>query len=296
MKKKFLVLAVALVSAMLCGFFAGCSEMGPGRGHATVATIGYDGNVCEVEIVVDGYGGVAYVAFDEIFNVYYASQVKDKAAFDALPDGGGFTVSGARSDTYHYTLISVGDKFFTGHADGRQAVYDEIDSGTGELKSGGITDLNTYMGKKENVEWYYNAYKSSALKTYIPDAAGAVEIGEGTYKANNMLPTYGSMRKSKSTYWNTPSSPSGLAWRGNMQALEAFVMANGFEGLEFLENFDSDDAEVIAGIIEKFERNEESGYVTINDKPSGATLVSDTYMYLGTAYRAYRAAMDDMMS
>jgi hypothetical protein len=293
MKKKFVLSVCAALLALCAGFTAaGCSEAGPARSSATAISRGHGGTITEVSIVIDGYGGVVHAAFDEIFNVTYGSQMT-KAVYDGttVADDLKLTVGTA----YHYKYLSIADKVFEARVDGTKIYYDEISDSSAK-----ITDVNAYMNStQEAVQWYYDAYKAGKLQklTVQDDTAGTVTVAGVKYKTAPMNTIYGSMRKSQSTYWSNASASgiaqaSGLGWKGNMEALAQFLYAHGFTGMEYLADFDSTDPEKVEAVKAKLKL--ENGYVNIENNgisvTSGATLSGDTYLYLGTAYKAFVAA------
>lgn len=271
MKKasKFVTILLALTFAFA---LVGCSEGAPMKsgGMGTAIALGHNNCITEVTVIVDGYGQPVKVQFDDIFpvnNVYnntalgYAAETKE--------------ISGK---TY-YEYLQIGNKYFKVNDSG---IYTEIGAAGGT----GISDLVAYCKTEEGVQWYYDSFIAGEMYICAVSDSGT-EVGGVKLSNNNKKNIFntanGSMRKRYSRYWSTSGGGNigqvtGLGFNGNMDMLENYLLAYGFDALNndgaiTLPNKDNNRFNVIGGVT------------------TGATLSADTAIYLKVAKAAYEKAL-----
>ena len=262
-----LVLSVCL--ALACVFsFAACNEGAPQKtaGTGTGIMFGHGNCVTEAIVTVDGYGKPIKVLFDDIFPL---SNVCSYADLDAsAPKVGN-----------NYQYVRIGTHYFEADADGK---YNEIGS------DNGINDFMTYYSSTDDgLQLYYNAFLSGNLwvcKVVDASDAKAVQVG-GIYLADSKAfnTSNGSMRKRYSKYWSVHANlgASSLGFIGNMEMLENYLLAYGFDALS-------------GNIKDTVKTPSQAGgkYNVIDGVTTGATLSGDAYIYLTAAYKGYQAALN----
>lgn len=264
--KKFIKILLSLSLALSLLFTAAaCAEgaMGSGKNRsATASGVGYDGCVIEVTIVVDGFKNPIKVQFDEIFGIKNVA-----SAFDQTDMNNNITIG---KNNYN-KFIRIGDKFFVGESDGTNVTYKGIGTNT-------IADAAKYVATAEGAKYYYDSFIKGDLYSLKVDDTGT-EVGEFKLKDNKTFNTaHGSMRKRYSKYWSTSGTgtigqPSGLGFNGNMDALENYLIAYGF---------DNSDKVNLPG-----KDGNNSKYNVINGITTGATLSANTSLYINVAKAAY---------
>lgn len=297
--KKVSKIVLSVCMALACVLsFAACGKNtnnGPtktaGIGTAIYSQAGHGKCVTEATVVVDGYGNPTKVTIDEIFSLkdvcsYKATDAqgtKDENAYvlDANAPVVTVTTGEGASATYanYYQYVQIGNAVFQADANGK---YNQIGV------ENGIQDFQAYYENTQSsagVEMYYNAYLNNQLKVLTPaaqDTPKAVKVGENYYLVKAFNTSNGSMRKRLSKYWSANanggiSQSSGLGFNGNMDALENYLLVNGFSAIS--ESLKKTDLPAGTG-----------GYLTLNGVNTGAT-ASDSYLYLITAYKAYNNAL-----
>lgn len=253
----------------LCAVFGvtGCYEGGPDKGGAmaTAIALGHSNCITEVTVVIDGYGNPTKIIFDDIFpasNVYNTNLGADapKVTID---------------NKEYYQYLRIGNKYFEVQNDGK---YNEIGA------TNGITDLVEYCKTDEGVQWYYDSFIAGAMQICVVSDEGT-QVGNSDlkladkYKFNT---ANGSMRKRYSKYWSASANGgigqvTGRGFNGNMDALEAYLLAYGFDNVDnvVLPNGDSN----------------KTNYNIIGGITTGATLSADTGIYLKVAKAAYDKAL-----
>lgn len=265
---------VAAVLAMVSAFaLLGCSEGGPQKtgAMATAIGLGHGSCVTEVTVILDGYGKPKKVQFDDIFSV--------KDVYNNMNLGADApAVKVGEKDFYKY--LRIGDKYFEVNANG---IYVEIGATSGT----GISDLMTYYKTEEGTQWYYNAFIAKALYVCSVADDGKEVAGVKLKDKYAFNTSNGSMRKRYSRYWSTLgdgkiSQSSGLGFNGNMDMLENYLLAYGFDALDNLES-----AIVLPG-----KDGNNTNYNVIGGVTTGATLSADTGIYLKVAKAAYDKAVE----
>lgn len=271
MKKLRNIWLVLLAVFTMCGF-AACSEGAPQKTGAsgTAIALGHGSCVTEVTVIVDGYGNPVKVQFDDIFP---ASNVYGNMALKKENDGVPTVAIDEKTTQFRY--LRIGARYFECDASGK---YYEMGNAANKLAD----DLMTYYKTEEGTQWYYDSFVANALYICAVSEDG-VQIGDvklaDKYKFNT---ANGSMRKRYSRYWSTLGSGSigqisGLGFNGNMDMLENYLLANGFEAIDDI---------VLPG-----KEGNTTGYNVIGGVTTGATLSADTGIYLKTAKTAYEKAL-----
>lgn len=271
MKKQHSILVALILALVVCSFTA-CSEGAPKKSGAvgTAIALGHGSCVTEVTVVVNGYGEPVKVQFDDIFP---ASNVYTNMALKKEGDTTEVVQVGTSS---YFKYLRIGQKYFKADENGK---YYEMGSASGKITD----DLMTYYKTAEGTRWYYDSFLSGNLWICAESESGTeidgVKLAD-KYKFNT---SNGSMRKRYSRYWSTLGSGSigqvsGLGFNGNMDMLENYLLAHGFDALA------SDDAIVLP-------KDSGTGYNVIGGVTTGATLSADTAIYLKTAKAAYENAL-----
>lgn len=275
MKKICRSLACAVIAVAMLFAIAGCSEQ-PNKksnGMATAIGLGHQNCITEATVIVDGYGEVLKVQFDEIFPV---NNVTNFDGLSATADK--ILIPGSETKPVnYYAYLHIGDKYFKGTltADNKSVSYAQIGA-----TSGAIGDLVEYCKTEEGVKWYYDSFIAGKMNVCKVDATGTA-IGGVTLKDDKTFNTAnGSMRKRYSKYWSTSGTGTigqigGLGFNGNMDMLENYLITYGFAGSDNI----------------KLPVKGESLFNEINGITTGATLNADTAKYIAVAQKAYDEAI-----
>ncbi|MDE6399064.1 MAG: hypothetical protein K2L51_07065 [Clostridiales bacterium] len=277
----------ALISAALlvCLAFSltACYEGGPDKGGAmaTAIALGHGDCITEVTVAIDGYGNPTKVVFDDIFpvkNVY--SNVYDAETKTGIGQGAETftitkTVNEKPQETKYFRYLHIGNKYFEGSEVNGAPVYTEMNA------ENGIIDLEAYCKTDAGVQWYYDSFMSGVMEVCKIDDAAGTQVGSVKLgKASVFNTSNGSMRKRYSRYWSALGGGSlgqvaGLGFNGNMDALETYLLAYGFDALD---NMDT-------AIVK------DGSYNAIGGITTGATLGGDIKIYLKVAKEAYEKAL-----
>lgn len=257
--------AVTAVAMLLCMAVCctGCYEGSPDKGGAMATAIGLGHGNCitEVTVAVDGNGKLTKVVFDDIF------PVTGVCNNTALGVDAPIVEIGTKK---YYQYLRIGDKYFEVQQNGN---YDQIGA------ANGITDLATYCTTEAGVQWYYDSFVSGVMQICKVSDDGVQAGDVKLAKAYNFNTSNGSMRKRYSRYWSASGTGSigqvtGRGFNGNMEALETYLLAYGFDGV---------------GDITL--PNANNPYNVIGGVTTGATLSADTALYLNVAKKAYDKAI-----
>ena len=282
-----LVLSVCLALACVLSL-AACNEGAPQKsaGTGTGIMFGHGSCVTEAIVTVDGYGKPIKVLFDDIFPLKDISgtiKFDDKGADISLDKAASkVEVPPATSQgkpSYYYQYVRIGTHYFKADEQGK---YNEIGV------SDGITDFMTYYSSTdEGLQLYYDAFMSGNLyicKVVEEGTDKAVKVGDIYLLDSTAFNTSnGSMRKRYSKYWSvhTNFGASSMGFIGNMEMLENYLLAYGFDALT---------GDIKAAVTIPKEAG--GKYNVIDGVTTGATLGTDAYIYLTAAYKGYQAALE----
>lgn len=267
-KRLFAIACTLCLALCVCG----CAETMPEKSGAvgTAIALGHHDCITEVTVAIDGYGKPKRVIFDDIF------PVSDVCTNTALgKDAPIETIGEGNAAKEYYKYLRVGSKYFRVNEDGK---YAEIGAAGGT----GISDLAEYCKTEAGVQWYYDSFKAGALKICTESESGTMVGSVKLADKYSFNTANGSMRKRYSRYWSTAGTSkinqvTGLGFNGNMERLETYLLAYGFDALD----------DVRTAVVK-----EENGYNSIGGVSTGATLAGDIVIYLGVAKAAYQNALD----
>lgn len=282
--------AIVTAALLVCLAFSltACYEGGPDKGGATATAIalGHHNCITEVTVVIDGYGNPVKVVFDDIFPVadVYSNVYNDTTKTGIGKGAETFTITVVTNEgtpqeksttTTYFKYLHIGNKYFEGSDVNGAPVYAEMQA------DNGIADLEAYCKTDAGVQWYYDSFLSGVMEVCKIDNETGTAVGNVKLaKASNFNTSNGSMRKRYSRYWSALGSGSigqvaGLGFNGNMDALETYLLAYGFDALD---NIDTAIAK-------------DGAYNAIGGITTGATLGGDIKIYLRVAKAAYDKAL-----
>lgn len=278
MKKICRSLACAVIAVAMLFAIAGCSEQ-PNKksnGMATAIGLGSSNCITEATVIVDGYGDVKRVLFDEIF------PVKDVTSFEGLaisnipntdPKVPYVPEKVAIGKSNYFKYLQIGDKYFEANATTANK-YAEIG-----VTSGAIGDLVAYCETEAGVKWYYDSFIAGKMQVCAIDDKIGKQVGDiKLANAGSFNTANGSMRKRYSKYWDATGTGlivGNLGFKGNMDMLENYLITYGFAGSDNI----------------KLPVKGESLFNEINGITTGATLSADTAKYIAVAQKAYDQAI-----
>lgn len=283
MKKTVKTVICALMAFTMLFAVSACSEWtpeggaGPLKSSAQGKAIGLgNGNaVIEVVVVVDGYSKAIKVQFDEIFSV---ADVASNIAMTEIRSADKLTVTGNKCELVtiggkqYYKYLRIGDKYFM--AGDTANLYKQIGG------DAAITDLSAYCQTEAGIKWYYDCFEAVQLKVCKEDNTSGTQAGDVKLSdVANFNTANKSMRKRYSSYWNSQTNliAGSLGFNGNMDMLENYLLAYGFDKIENIVLPKKGDNNTIYNII---------GGIT-----TGATLSANTKFYLNVAKAAYDQAL-----